>query len=150
MNPDDRRVAFAYAWHFLVSAWTPLWRGLSRSYFGRGYLEEVNAGNADTSNWLQGGGFNQYDEIHAVNSFECAANGVGATAVEDGLSHAAAIWNPEGDMGDMEIWELAEPLLYLGRWCPDLEVRRTWGWLGVNFQIDRTLASLCFECGLWF
>ena len=115
MNPDDRRVAFAYSWHFLVSAWTALWRGLSRSYFGRGYLEEVNAGNANTSNWLQGGGFNQYDEIHAVNSFECAANGTGATAVRDGISHAAAIWNPEGDMGDMEIWELAEPLVYLGR-----------------------------------
>lgn len=115
MNPDDRRVAFSYSWHFLVSAWTALWRGLSRSYFGRGYLEEVNAGNANTSNWLQGGGFNQYDEIHAVNSFECAANGTGATAVHDGLSHAAAIWNPEGDMGDMEIWELAEPLVYLGR-----------------------------------
>lgn len=115
MNPDDRRVAFSYSWHFLVSAWTALWRGLSRSYFGRGYLEEVNAGNANTSNWLQGGGFNQYDEIHAVNSFECAANGTGATAVGDGLSHAAAIWNPEGDMGDMEIWELAEPLVYLGR-----------------------------------
>ena len=75
----------------------------------------MNAGNANTSNWLQGGGFNQYDEIHAVNSFECAANGTGATAVQDGLSHAAAIWNPEGDMGDMEIWELAEPLIYLGR-----------------------------------
>ncbi|MGE4482773.1 hydantoinase B/oxoprolinase family protein [Acidocella sp.] len=115
MNPDDRRVAFAYSWHFLVSAWTALWRGLSRAYYGRGYLEEVNAGNANTSNWLQGGGFNQYDEIHAVNSFECAANGTGATAARDGLSHAAAIWNPEGDMGDMEIWELAEPLVYLGR-----------------------------------
>ncbi|MGX0905066.1 acetone carboxylase alpha subunit [Roseovarius sp. MBR-79] len=115
MNPDDRRVAFSYSWHFLVSSWTALWRGLSRSYFGRGYLEEVNAGNANTSNWLQGGGFNQYDEIHAVNSFECAANGVGASAIADGISHAAAIWNPEGDMGDMEIWELAEPLVYLGR-----------------------------------
>lgn len=115
MNPDDRRVAFSYSWHFLVSAWTALWRGLSRAYFGRGYLEEVNAGNANTSNWLQGGGFNQYDEIHAVNSFECAANGVGASAFADGISHAAAIWNPEGDMGDMEIWELAEPLVYLGR-----------------------------------
>ena len=115
MNPNDRRVAFAYSWHFLVSSWTALWRGLSRSYFGRGYLEEVNAGNANTSNWLQGGGFNQYDEIHAVNSFECAANGVGASAIADGISHAAAIWNPEGDMGDMEIWELAEPLVYLGR-----------------------------------
>ncbi|MBK1697298.1 hydantoinase B/oxoprolinase family protein [Rhodovibrio salinarum] len=115
MNPDDRRVAFAYSWHFLVSSWTALWRGLSRAYFGRGFLEEVNAGNANTSNWLQGGGFNQYDEIHAVNSFESAAEGVGASAVKDGIDHAAAIWNPEGDMGDMEIWELAEPLVYLGR-----------------------------------
>ena len=60
-------------------------------------------------------GYNQFNENHAVNSFESAAEGVGASAVKDGISHAAAIWNPEGDMGDMEIWELAEPLLYLGR-----------------------------------
>lgn len=115
LNPDDIRTAHSYAWHFLVSAWSPLWRALSRNYFARGYLEEVNAGNANTSNWLQGGGYNQFNENHAVNSFESAAEGVGAGAVKDGISHAAAIWNPEGDMGDMEIWELAEPLLYLGR-----------------------------------
>ncbi|AIE58969.1 hydantoinase B/oxoprolinase family protein [Bacillus methanolicus] len=115
LNPDDIRTAHSYAWHFLVSAWSPLWRALSRNYFARGYLEEVNAGNANTSNWLQGGGYNQFNENHAVNSFESAAEGVGASAVRDGISHAAAIWNPEGDMGDMEIWELAEPLLYLGR-----------------------------------
>lgn len=115
LNPDDIRTAHSYAWHFLVSAWSPLWRSLSRTYFARGYLEEVNAGNANTSNWLQGGGYNQFDENHAVNSFESAAEGVGAGAVKDGIDHAAAVWNPEGDMGDMEIWELAEPLLYLGR-----------------------------------
>lgn len=115
LHPDDIRTAHSYSWHFLVSAWSPLWRALSRNYFARGYLEEVNAGNANTSNWLQGGGINQFGEIHAVNSFESSAEGVGASAVKDGISHAAAIWNPEGDMGDMEIWELAEPLLYLGR-----------------------------------
>ncbi|MGA8943945.1 MAG: hydantoinase B/oxoprolinase family protein [Thermoactinomyces sp.] len=115
LNPDDVQTAHSYAWHFLVSAWSPLWRALSRQYFARGYLEEVNAGNANTSNWLQGGGYNQFNESHAVNSFESAAEGVGASAVKDGIDHAAAIWNPEGDMGDMEIWELAEPLLYLGR-----------------------------------
>ncbi|MER2555386.1 MAG: hydantoinase B/oxoprolinase family protein [Thauera sp.] len=114
-NPDDRRTGHAYAWHFLVSGWAALWRGLSQSYFSRGYLEEVNAGNANTSNWLQGGGINQDGEIHAVNSFEASSCGTGACAVKDGLNHAAAIWNPEGDMGDIEIWEMAEPLLYLGR-----------------------------------
>ncbi|NTV10476.1 MAG: acetone carboxylase subunit alpha [Zoogloea sp.] len=114
-NPDDRRTGHAYAWHFLVSAWTTMWRGLSQAYFSRGYLEEVNAGNANTSNWLQGGGINQDGEIHAVNSFEASSCGTGASAIKDGLNHAAAIWNPEGDMGDIEIWEMAEPLLYLGR-----------------------------------
>ncbi len=114
-NPDDRRTAHADAWHFLVSSWSSLWRGISRTYFGRGYLEEVNAGNSNPCNWLQGGGVNQDGEVHAVNSFETAACGTGACAVKDGLNHAAAIWNPEGDMGDIEIWELAEPLLYMGR-----------------------------------
>ena len=114
-NPDDRRTGHAYAWHFLVSGWAALWRGLGQSYFSRGYLEEVNAGNANTSNWLQGGGINQDGEIHAVNSFEASSCGTGACAVKDGLNHTAAIWNPEGDMGDVEIWEMAEPLLYLGR-----------------------------------
>ncbi len=115
MNPDDRRTAHAYAWHFLVSGWSAIWRGMSQAYFARGYLEEVNAGNANTSNWLQGGGMNQDGEAHAVNSFEPAACGTGACAIKDGLNHAAAVWNPEGDMGDIEIWEMAEPLLYLGR-----------------------------------
>ncbi len=115
MNPDDRRTGHAYAWHFLVSGWSALWRGLGQGYFSRGYLEEVNAGNANTSNWLQGGGINQDGDIHAVNSFEASSCGTGACAIKDGLNHAAAIWNPEGDMGDVEIWEMAEPLLYLGR-----------------------------------
>ena len=115
MNPDDRRTAHAYAWHFLVSGWSGIWRGMSQSYFARGYLEEVNAGNANTSNWLQGGGMTQEGDAHAVNSFEPAACGTGACAIKDGLNHAAAVWNPEGDMGDIEIWEMAEPLLYMGR-----------------------------------
>ena len=41
--------------------------------------------------------------------------GGGASAVKDGLDYAAAMWNPEGDMADVEIWEILEPLLYLGR-----------------------------------
>ena len=115
INPDDIRTAHSNTWHTLVMGWTPLWRGLSRSYQARGYLEEVNAGNAHTSNWLLGGGINQYGEIHAINSFESAACGVGASAVQDGPGYTAALWNPEGDMGDMENWEILEPMIYLGR-----------------------------------
>ncbi|MEI3613941.1 hydantoinase B/oxoprolinase family protein [Pseudogracilibacillus sp. SO30301A] len=114
-NPDDIRSAHSNTWHGLVAGWTPLWRGLSRSYWGRGFLEEINAGNAHTSNWLQGGGIDHHGNLSALNSFESAACGVGASAVKDGISHSAALWNPEGDMGDMEIWEILEPLVYLGR-----------------------------------
>ena len=35
--------------------------------------------------------------------------------VLDGLDYGAAMWNPEGDMGDMEMWEIIEPFLYLGQ-----------------------------------
>ena len=35
--------------------------------------------------------------------------------VLDGLDYGAAMWNPEGDMGDLEMWEIIEPFLYLGQ-----------------------------------
>ena len=114
-NTQNTETAHAYAWHFLVSAWAPLWQHLSRGYYARGFWEEINAGNANTSNWLQGGGIDQFDKLHAVNSFEAACEGVGARYVEDGEPHASAIWNPEGDMGDAEAWEQVEPLPFLGR-----------------------------------
>ncbi len=114
-NTQNTETAHAYSWHFLVSAWAPLWQHLSRGYFARGFWEEINAGNANTSNWLQGGGIDQFDKLHAVNSFEAACEGVGARYVADGEPHASAIWNPEGDMGDIEAWERVEPLPFLGR-----------------------------------
>ncbi|MFD1564534.1 hydantoinase B/oxoprolinase family protein [Haloarchaeobius amylolyticus] len=114
-NTQNTETAHAYAWHFLVSAWAPLWQHLSRGYFARGFWEEINAGNANTSNWLQGGGIDQFDKLHAVNSFESACEGTGARYVEDGEPHASAVWNPEGDMGDAEAWEMVEPLPFLGR-----------------------------------
>jgi len=113
--PRNRITAHSFSWHFLWNAWTAIWRSISRGYFARGYLEEVNAGNAATEDFLMGGGVNQYGEIHAINSFEPAACGTGACAIKDGIDHTAAVWNPEGDQGDMETWERVEPMLFIGR-----------------------------------
>lgn len=115
INPMNRITAHSFSWHFLWNAWSAIWRSMSRGYFSRGFLEEVNAGNAATVDFLMGGGINQYGEIHAINSFEPAASGTGACAIKDGIDHTAAVWNPEGDQGDMETWERVEPMLYLGR-----------------------------------
>ena len=68
-----------------------------------------------TANAFQGGGIDQYGQQSATTNFGLSCVGGGAKMVLDGLDYAAAMWNPEGDMGDMEMWELIEPFLYLGQ-----------------------------------
>lgn len=41
--------------------------------------------------------------------------GMGAKGVLDGLDYGAVAVNPEGDMGDIEMWELVAPMIYLSR-----------------------------------
>jgi N-methylhydantoinase B/acetone carboxylase alpha subunit len=40
---------------------------------------------------------------------------MGAKYVLDGTDYCAAMFNPEGDMGDVEMWELISPFVYLSR-----------------------------------
>lgn len=90
-------------------------RSLGRAYQSRGFVEEVSAGYPGTWNLTMGGGQNQYGFDSAFTSFEHSCQGTGAGFVKDGEGYAAAMWNSEGDMGDIEAWEVLEPLLYLGR-----------------------------------
>ena len=92
-----------------------MWRALSRAYFARGFLEEVYASYPCTFNLLQGGGINHFGQPSAFTNFELSSQGTGALYYKDGEASCAAMWNPEGDMGEMETWEFLEPLLYLGR-----------------------------------
>ena len=46
---------------------------------------------------------------------EIAAQGMGAKYVLDGTDTCAAMFNPEGDAGDVEMWELICPMIYLSR-----------------------------------
>ena len=66
-------------------------------------------------NVAQGGGLDQYGQISGFMNFEIGAQGQGAKYVLDGLDYGAAVFNPEGDMGDIEMWELVKPMIYLGR-----------------------------------
>ncbi|MCJ7653521.1 MAG: hydantoinase B/oxoprolinase family protein, partial [Actinobacteria bacterium] len=114
-NPVDKEASTGAAWGYLIPAFTGLIRSISRGCFARGYVEEVLASYAMTMNALQGGGKDQYGNDTGILSFELSCVGGGARGVTDGLDYAAAMWNPEGDMGDMELWELIIPFLYLGR-----------------------------------
>ncbi len=68
-----------------------------------------------TGNLTQGGGMNHYGHDGAWSNFEHSCSGMSARWAWDGETSCAAVWNPEGDMGDVEAWEIIEPALYLGR-----------------------------------
>jgi N-methylhydantoinase B/acetone carboxylase alpha subunit len=108
-------VSTGISWFFLIPGFTGLFRSLGRTFQARGYVEEVLSGYGLTANCFQGGGIDQFNKESATTNFELSCVGTGAGIVRDGVDFASAMWNPEGDMGDVEVWELIEPFLYLGR-----------------------------------
>ena len=86
-----------------------------RALQSRGYIEEIVGTYTVPGNVAQGGGIDQYGQISGFMNFEIGAQGQGGKYVLDGLDYGAAVFNPEGDMGDIEMWELVKPMIYLGR-----------------------------------
>lgn len=114
-NSGAPHVSTGISWFFLIPGFTGLVKSVSRGFQARGFFEEVLSSYGVSSNCLQGGGIDQYQRESATTNFEMSCVGTGAGMVRDGLDFAAAMWNPEGDMGDVEVWEAIEPFLYLGR-----------------------------------
>jgi N-methylhydantoinase B len=114
-NLGDADGSTGIAWAFLQPAFTGYPRTLSRALQARGFIEEVMGSYSCSGNVIQGGGIDQYGNSSAIMNFEVAAQGMGAKYVLDGTDFAAAMFNPEGDMGDVEMWELICPMMYLSR-----------------------------------
>jgi N-methylhydantoinase B/acetone carboxylase alpha subunit len=111
----DNPGSSAIPWSIMLPAWTGYCKALSRGLQARGYIEEVIGSYNFPGNVCQGGGIDQYGQINGFLNFEIGASGMGAKYVADGLDFGAAAFNPEGDMGDCEMWEMAAPILYLSR-----------------------------------
>jgi acetone carboxylase alpha subunit len=107
-------VATATSWALLLPAYGVFQRLLSRSFIARGFVEEAFVGQVN-SPMIEMGGTSQYGTPFGMAHFECAAAGSGALAIKDGLDTAYVGWNPESDMGNIEIWEQNMPMLYIGR-----------------------------------
>jgi N-methylhydantoinase B len=114
-NLGDAEGSTAISWAFLQPAFTGYPRTLSRALQSRGFIEEVIGAYSTSGNVIQGGGVDQYGNSSAIMNFEVAAQGMGAKYVLDGTDFCAAMFNPEGDMGDVEMWELICPMMYLSR-----------------------------------
>lgn len=101
-------------WGVTYGAGLATGQALSRAYFAKGYREEVHATSALSTGYTAGG-VDQYGRPFGAHNFEFAAAGLFATAVMDGLDTAGVEFNPEGEMGDAEIWEQIMPPIYLAR-----------------------------------
>jgi N-methylhydantoinase B/acetone carboxylase alpha subunit len=102
-------------WRFLIPSFTGVLASLSRSLQARGFVEEALSPYAMSANTFQGGGVDHYGNQSSTTNFAISCVGTGARMFSDGLDYAAAFWNPQGDMGDCETWELGEPFLFLGQ-----------------------------------
>lgn len=115
-NPDTPYASTQLSWMSFLSAFTALARALGQAFASRGYVEEVMSGYNYPANITSGNGPSQYGDAEwGYVNFEFSAAGLSARYTGDGVDTGGAIWNPEGDMGDVEAWEQIEPLLYLGR-----------------------------------
>jgi N-methylhydantoinase B/oxoprolinase/acetone carboxylase alpha subunit len=149
VNPQDPSLSYHTSWGSLMPTYNAFWKNISRGFFARGFREEVVTGYSETGDPLQGGGkYEPTDEYFPVSPFEHSCQGLGASAVRDGLDHGYAMWNPESDMGDVEEWELIEwGLPYLSRQVkPDTaghgKYRGGSGWEGIRVVQDSSDVSL--------
>ena len=114
VNPDNHLVSIGGVWSIVMPTFGAWARAMSRSFFARGFKEEVFIGMVTTP-FLEGGGINQYGGHAGGQNLEGAAAGSGARGIMDGIDNSYVGWNPESDMGNVEIWEQFLPNLYLGR-----------------------------------
>jgi N-methylhydantoinase B/oxoprolinase/acetone carboxylase alpha subunit/acetone carboxylase gamma subunit len=114
-NLGDAPCSSSFPWMPMFCTSTGYLRAISRALQSRGYIEEIVGTYTVPGNVAQGGGIDQYGQVSGFMNFEIGAQGQGGKYVLDGLDYGAAVFNPEGDMGDIEMWELVKPMIYLGR-----------------------------------
>ena len=113
-NHNNPMASTGNAWYFLIPSFT----GFIKSHLALAAGARVRGGGAGAlrphRERVPGRGHRRSTARQgATTNFGLSCVGGGAKMVLDGLDYGAAMWNPEGDMGDMEMWELIEPFLYL-------------------------------------
>ncbi|MFX1336985.1 MAG: hydantoinase B/oxoprolinase family protein [Promethearchaeota archaeon] len=119
-NPGDPYLSYQAPWGNLIPAYTGMMKCISYGLFSRGYREEIVPGYGFTGDAIQGGGIYSSGPLEgqrwSLSTFEISGQGLGASAVKDGLDWGYAMWNPESDLGDVETWELFQGgIPYLAR-----------------------------------
>ena len=98
----------------IASVGSSVTRNVAHSYFAMGYREEGFSNKAMTTP-MSAGGVDQFGNQYGVLIFEMNCSGHGAMSNSDGLHAANAVWNPECNLSDAEMFEHVWPLMWLGR-----------------------------------
>ncbi len=114
VNPDYDFVSTGFSWGSVMAVFNGFLKCLGRGSHARGYVEEIlTGGNITTA--VEWGGKDQYGRQTGGVNVEVTASASGARGAMDGIDAGWSLWNPEGDQGNAEMWELLYPHLYLGR-----------------------------------
>lgn len=113
LNPDIQYACSVWlaAISAIIGGVTPC---LARAYYAMGYREEGFASKACTGAMFTGG-IDQFGKQFAAFNFEYNSSGMGASSNMDGLFASNAMWNPESNLSDVEVFERIWPLIWLGR-----------------------------------
>jgi len=114
MWPSTVFLPYASAWSILLNGYG-LWLSLqSRAFFSRGFKEEVLVGAGSGDGMQDFAGMDHYGREPFGCIFALNGAGGGAFAIRDAVDCAFGLYNPESDIGNIEVWELAVPVVTLG------------------------------------
>jgi acetone carboxylase alpha subunit len=86
----------------------------SRTFFSRGFVEEVMAGSPSFLTFAMAGKDQDGRDFGRSNSAAAGAEASGALAIRDGFI-GYVIWLPSADMGNEEVFEIFLPTVSIGR-----------------------------------
>jgi len=111
-NPSQvKKLAMGNPWPSVIDVFS-LWEGmLGSAYYVRGFREEVF--NYVSSSGWQLAGYDQYGNKRPIMAGSTGSFGSGATGVCDGVDCGGWIATPETDLGNVEVWELFVPQMYM-------------------------------------
>lgn len=115
VNPSMiQHLPTACTWSPTLNIWGSWLSLLSRSFYARGFREEIMLAVPRFA-VVTFGGFNKMGLAFGGANSAAAAPGSGARGVTDGIDTAFALFNTEADLGCTEVFEMMAPQLEIGK-----------------------------------
>ncbi len=105
-NLGDAAGSTSIAWAFLQPRSPASPRAISRALQSRGFIEEMLSTYSVSGNVPRAAASTSTGSPRLHELRDLRARAWGRSTSSTALDYCAAVFNPEGDMGDVEMWEL--------------------------------------------